>query len=197
MSAPLRHDLGSGPNPADVYVGVDSAFSGVGFVCCDLASGRPWPFADESVDELRSSHFIEHVPASDVVARQYVDNICNGERVRSPSAWLTAYGRRDALIWVFEEAWRVAKPGALFHLSWPSLYDEQTGAFQPWAFADPTHRRFIPKQFLHYLSAADRASLQVPYDWRCNWVELPGGVQILRGGLVREVSIDLRKEPMP
>lgn len=191
----LRLDLGSGPKPSAGYTGVDlePAEEVYGF---DLASGQPWPFADGSVEELRSSHFIEHVPPEVVEARHFVE--LGGSRVVEPTSWVKRHCFRDALVWVMEEAWRVAKPGALFHLSWPSLYDEQTGAFQPWAFADPTHRRFIPKEFLHYLSAQDRARLGVAYDWRCNWVIAQGsGQQRNLGGDIREIAVDLRKEPLP
>ena len=55
-------DLGCGKNKREGFSGVDSiAFDGVDVVC-DLTVA-PWPFADGSVEEVHSSHFIEHLTA--------------------------------------------------------------------------------------------------------------------------------------
>lgn len=186
-----RLDLGSGPEPAEGYEGVDVC-EGERVVTFDLVSGHPWPFDGGSVEALRSSHFIEHVPLTVVHARQYMSP--RHEPSEVITGWVQGYGQRDALVWVFEEAWRVAQLGARFELSWPALRDEQTGALQPWAFADPTHRRFIPKEFLHYLSAEDRKRLGLWYDWRCNW-RVERGSQVSRGQ-VKELSVTLVKEPL-
>ena len=60
----MRLDLASGPCPAEGYQGVDvRSFPGSQQV--DL-SVYPWPWPDNSVDALRSSHYVEHV--SDLVA---------------------------------------------------------------------------------------------------------------------------------
>ena len=60
MSDPIRLDLGCGKNKAQGYVGVDSLpFENVDVVC-DLAAGR-WPWDDGTVDEVRCSHFVEHL----------------------------------------------------------------------------------------------------------------------------------------
>jgi SAM-dependent methyltransferase len=60
--APLvKLDLGCGQSKADGFQGVD-AYEAPGVdVVHDLLE-FPWPFADKSVDEVRSSHFLEHVP---------------------------------------------------------------------------------------------------------------------------------------
>ena len=141
----LRLDLGSGQNPRKGFVGVDSApldLPGSRFVQVDLACGKPWPWPNESVDELASSHFIEHLPATEVYA---------------PG------GRQDALFWFFDECYRIAKPGCLFHLRWPALESAQ-------AFMDPTHRRFIPRQTLNYLGADWRRRCGLDhYRVACNW----------------------------
>jgi Methyltransferase domain len=58
--APLKIDLGCGPNPREGFVGVDMfKMKGVDIVC-NLAKDK-WPFADNSVDEAHASHFIEHL----------------------------------------------------------------------------------------------------------------------------------------
>jgi hypothetical protein len=137
----IKLDLGCGSRPKDGFSGVDIVGPDVDFLI-DLASGHRWHFQTSSVDALASSHFIEHIPA---------------EYVQTPD------GGQDALFWFFDEAWRIAKPGALFELRWP-------GYNSVWAFQDPTHRRFIPVQALAYLSIKSRAELGVSqYNVRCDW----------------------------
>lgn len=56
----LRLDLGAGSNPREGFHGVDiRKLPEVGTVF-DLRK-TPWPWANESVDEAVSSHFIEHL----------------------------------------------------------------------------------------------------------------------------------------
>ena len=103
----MKLDLGSGPNPRDGHVGVDlNPPDHPWGVCFRFGTGEPWPFADESVEALYSSHLIEHIPSG------------------------TALGR-DTLAQFFEEAWRVAKPEATFFLRWPSIIDEETRQWLP------------------------------------------------------------------
>jgi len=63
----IRLDLGCGKNKKEGYTGVDSiAFDGVDVVH-DLAS-TPWPFDDDSVDEIHASHFVEHLTGTQRIA---------------------------------------------------------------------------------------------------------------------------------
>jgi hypothetical protein len=143
--AVLRLDLGSGPRPAEGFEGVD-VVDGVTDHTVNLCDGHTWPWADSSVDELRSCHFIEHIDAG------YV--------------WTTEKPARrlDALLWFFDEAFRIAKPGAVFKVQWPALQSVR-------AFQDPTHRRFIPAQMIHYLSREGRKAMGVEhYGATCNWI---------------------------
>lgn len=145
----LKLDLGSGAKPvAEGWTGVDlrPPSDGVEF---DFSSGRSWPFADESVSELHSSHLIEHLEKKRVVVPTQPP-----ERER----------RQDLLFWFFEEAYRVAQPGARFTVRWPALRNDD-------AFADPTHYRQLPIGFLLYLSTEGQRARNVEsYDVRCNWV---------------------------
>jgi SAM-dependent methyltransferase len=55
----LRLDLGCGTKKKDGYIGIDSRqFDGVDQVV-DLS--QPWPWADDSVDEVNCAHLIEHL----------------------------------------------------------------------------------------------------------------------------------------
>jgi hypothetical protein len=59
----LKLDLGCGKNKQSGFFGVDSRqFDGVDKVL-DLT--KPWPWGDDSVDEVHSSHFVEHLDAEE------------------------------------------------------------------------------------------------------------------------------------
>lgn len=157
----IRLDLGSGSRPRDGFLGVDIAEL-PGVKTFDLVSGSRWPWADGSVDELCSSHFIEHIPADTVEIMH-----------PNPSApYITRRVAQDRLLFFFDEAYRVIRPGGLFHLVWPSLKSTD-------AFRDPTHRRFLPLEFTHYLSREARETMGVShYVASCNWVVVEGGVNL-------------------
>jgi SAM-dependent methyltransferase len=63
----VKLDLGCGPNKKEGYTGVDSMkFDNVDIVH-DLTV-TPWPFDDDSVDEIHASHFVEHLTAPQRIA---------------------------------------------------------------------------------------------------------------------------------
>lgn len=81
-AVPLKLDLGCGPGKKMGFIGVDSLqFPGVDVVM-DLR--QPWPWPDNSVEEVHSSHFVEHL-------------------------WNT--DERPERVHFVNELWRVLKPG--------------------------------------------------------------------------------------
>jgi hypothetical protein len=63
----MKLDIGCGPNKAAGFEGVDSiAFPGVDHVL-DVRQ-TPWPWADGSIEEVHSSHFLEHLTGAERVA---------------------------------------------------------------------------------------------------------------------------------
>lgn len=130
----LRLDLGCGKNPREGFEGVD--FFAEAQHRVNLFQ-FPWPWADESVEQLHCSHFIEHTPAC------YV-GVDNAYRLVP-----TESGDRDLLLRFFDECHRVLAKGGVLQLIWPALQSVR-------AFQDPTHRRYIPMETMHYLSAAWR-----------------------------------------
>lgn len=63
----LRLDLGSGPHPSFGFTGVDSIAFSPEIAQCNLgAYGWPWP--DNSVDEAKASHVIEHLTGQQRIA---------------------------------------------------------------------------------------------------------------------------------
>lgn len=147
-SIEVKLDLGGGQNPRE------------GFECVDLYEGAkhrvdlfkfPWPFADNSVDELNANHFIEHIPAREVTA----DDLTDQSRIE--------FLGQDMFFAFFDECWRILKPGAWMSLVWPALQSVR-------AFMDPTHRRFIPLESMSYLSVDWRKSQGLDhYRVRCHF----------------------------
>lgn len=88
---PLRIDLGAGKSPKAGFIGADRIDFGNGNQVVDLAKGN-WPWADSSVDEAHSSHFLEH---------------------------LTNFNGKWERVKFFNELYRVLKPGASCLLVFP------------------------------------------------------------------------------
>lgn len=177
----MKLDLGSGPTPQHDHLGVDvferppvvGQHHGVINFRFSLV-GERWPFESESAEALYSSHLIEHLPAANT------------------------FYHKDVLARFFEEAWRVAKMGALFTLRWPALVDERTGKWLPSAFFDPTHRRFIPREQLLYFSAQGRREMGVEqYGFECNWtiVEMAQRALTTDESVIEYIAV-LRKAPL-
>jgi len=60
LTTPIKLDIGCGSNKKPGFHGVDQyAMPGVDSVF--RIGGEKWPFADNSVDEAHSSHFLEHL----------------------------------------------------------------------------------------------------------------------------------------
>ena len=127
-------DLGCGDHCAPGYEGVDLFAEGAPHRI-DLLT-FPWPWATSSVDALRCSHFIEHVPMV------YVTRGNTYELVQRQ-------GTVDLLLAFFNECWRILKPNGTMLVVTPALQSVR-------AFQDPTHRRFLPPQFYPYLNVEVR-----------------------------------------
>lgn len=58
---PVRLNLGAGPSPLEQWINIDIEPRFRPDCRVDLGR-RPWPFGDGSVDELRATHILEHMP---------------------------------------------------------------------------------------------------------------------------------------
>jgi predicted SAM-dependent methyltransferase len=79
----IRLDIGSGPNPHEGFTGVDA--------CCaseNVTAAPMWklPYGDSSVDQILSSHALEHIPK-----RMVVPTLMEWNRVLKPDAPLTIF----------------------------------------------------------------------------------------------------------
>ena len=107
----MKLEIGGGLAVAPGFVNLDPVH-GEGDLRRRVQDGIPLP--DLSVDEVRASHVLEHVPAPDRVA-------------------------------VFNEVWRVLKPGGRFEVIVP--------LFPDWgAIADPTHVSYWVEQSFWYFT---------------------------------------------
>ncbi len=147
-TAELKLDLGCGQSPKEGYEGVD-LYSKDAKHKVDLFK-FPWPWADSSVDELHSSHFVEHIPDAYICKKHGAESI-------------PCEGAQDLLFAFFDEAYRILKPGAKFHVITPACRSER-------AFQDPTHRRFIAQSTFFYLNVDWRRIQKLDhYNVKCNF----------------------------
>lgn len=145
-SPTLKLDLACGQTPLDGFEGVD--------LWCKTAKHQvdlqryPWPWADNSVDEVFCSHYCEHIPM------EYVDE--RGDVTTS------ALGK-DALFKFFDELWRVLKPDAWATIIVPCARSNR-------GFQDPTHRRFfVAETFMYLFAEMRRANKLDHYNVSCNF----------------------------
>lgn len=101
---------------------------------CEDHKGQPIP--ESSVDELNCSHYIEHIEMV------MIDKAGKVVRPGEPGY----ADAKDALFAFFDEAYRILKPGGIFHVVCPAARSER-------AFQDPTHRRFIARDTWNYFWA--------------------------------------------
>ena len=148
-------DLASGQNCKEGFEGVDLWSSNAKHKV-DLLK-FPWPFDDDSCEELHCSHFIEHIPLRNVEGRDIVHKSAD------------RYLDEDMLFAFFDECYRILRKDGSLTVVCPSAKNER-------AFQDPTHRRFIVQATFVYLDKAWRESqglghYKVHSDWtgNCNF----------------------------
>lgn len=124
----MRIEIGGGTIPKQGYQNLDPAH-GKG-VWKRMAQGDPWPVGDNTVDDVRASHVMEHVAAG-------------ADRIQ-----------------VMNEAHRVLKPGRLFEIIVPLIMVRNEMVQGWWAWSDPTHisQWVYPESFLYFCDGAFRAN---------------------------------------
>jgi predicted SAM-dependent methyltransferase len=165
----LRLDLACGQTPREGFEGVDFLAPNP-MHRVDLMK-FPWPWKDNSVTELHSSHFIEHIACREVEERDL-----RMELVRNDGARKSAHEKleelkkewvgRDMFFSFFDECWRILKDGGKMTVVCPAARNDR-------AFQDPTHRRFIVAQTFLYLWKKWRVDnkldhYRVKCDFDCN-----------------------------
>jgi predicted SAM-dependent methyltransferase len=141
----LRLDLGCGQTPREGFEGVD--LRGLYAKHAVDLFKFPWPFESESVDELYSSHLVEHIPAREIEARDIrvalgplgvIDNDASEARA-------DRFVGQDMFFAFMDECYRIMKTDAWMTVVVPSGRSNR-------AFMDPTHRRFLMQETFLYLA---------------------------------------------
>jgi len=189
---PLKLDLGAGQSPREGFEGVDLHAAETKHRV-DLFK-FPFPWEDDSVDELHSSHFVEHLPAREVEERDIAKVRCPECLMEQPPK-ATAYAHRvdtkdggvvcSRVRQVIERVpvhqLQTKFVGqdfffAFFDECWRILKHDATmtvvipNARCNRAFQDPTHRRFIVAETFGYLLRDWRTANKLDhYRVRCNF----------------------------
>lgn len=139
MANKVRIDLACGDSKKRGFIGVDIVKTSSTDVVHDL-NVYPWPFEDNSVDEIHCSHYIEHIPHD-----------------------IPGEDKRDGLIQFMDECYRILKKGGKLTLIAP--YGKSTRAL-----GDPTHRRsIVDETFLYYHKEWIKNNKLEHYNINCNF----------------------------
>jgi predicted SAM-dependent methyltransferase len=139
IETPTKLDLGCGANALDGFTGVDG-FAEEADIKLDLLQ-FPWPFDDNTVEEVHCSHFVEHIPH------------------RMPE-----WGPGLDGLWRFmDEVWRICKHDAQVRIVHPHANSDR--ADQDW-----THERRLNQNSWNYANRAWREANQLShYMGVCNF----------------------------
>jgi len=149
----VKLDFGCGQHPKEGYEGVD-LYAPNAQHKVDLWK-FPLPWADNSVDEIYSSHFLEHLPMREVEERDLYPEAVGELRQELLG--------KDFLFAFIDECWRILKPGALMDIYVPNARSNR-------GFQDPTHRRFFVEHTFGYFSSGWRQANGLDhYRTKCNF----------------------------
>lgn len=180
----VKLDLACGQNVREGFEGVDLLAPGTRKI--DLLK-FPWPIADSSVDELNCSHFIEHIPARDVEARDLVPlPTKEQQKLADAIAERSRFIGQDMFFAFFDECWRILKTDGWMHVVTPTARSNR-------GFQDPTHRRFIVAETFGYLWRDWRVANKLDhYRVRCNFIsEVNSNVDAALGMRAPEVQQEM------
>jgi len=138
----LKLDLACGNHKREGYIGIDIAETGEVDHVLDLEV-FPWPIESESAEEINCSHYIEHIPHTNLLGdiKQIMNEVTSFEEFKERVLDIKA---QDGFIKFINEVYRILKPGGKVHIVapyWSSV--RQVG--------DPTHVRPIAESTLWYL----------------------------------------------
>lgn len=155
----IKLDLGCGQAPKEGFEGVDVR-GGKAKHVVDLFK-FPWPFKDDSVDEIHASHLLEHVPAREVEKRDVSGYDIHGHEQKM--GFDETYLGADMLFAFMDECYRILKVDSWMHVVVPSGRSNR-------AFWDPTHRRFFMQEtFLYFASDWRKMNGLDHYRVKCNF----------------------------
>ncbi len=139
----VKIDLACGGNKKEGFKGVDISDLESVDIVHDL-NVYPWPFEDDSVDEINCSHYVEHIPHLGVQAALKVSNTFEEFKEKLSND-------KDGYIKFFNELYRILKPEGKATITTPHYMSIR-------AFGDPTHQRYVGDFSFFYLNKEWRDS---------------------------------------
>ena len=138
MVEKINIDLACGANKKEGFLGVDIAdVKGVDVV--HNLTKYPWPFEDNSVDEINCSHYVEHIPHENL--RGILEESNSFEEFKEKALEID----RDGLIKFMNEVYRILKPKGRALITAPHYMSIR-------AFGDPTHVRYVGDFSFYYFN---------------------------------------------
>lgn len=109
----MKLDIGCGEKPTEGYTGVDKIFGPVKWD----AEKEPLPFEDNSIEEIRASHFLEHVSyrATVAVLMEFLRVLRPGDTIRPGGELLIEV---PDLKWCISQ-WEACDPN--MYITWPFM----------------------------------------------------------------------------
>ncbi len=163
-------DLACGDRKQEGFIGVDRcSIQGVDIVH-DLET-YPWPFENESIDEIFCSHYIEHLSHNNInsIIKEVLDQSDDFNSFKD-SLTKKLDLPLDGLILFMDECWRILKPEGKMIILVP--YYTSMRSVQ-----DPTHQRVICEASMLYFNKGwrvanklDHYGIKSSYDYSYGYV---------------------------
>lgn len=110
----IKLDLGCGDNKKEGFTGVDKFKTPSVDVEHDLFT-FPWPFESESVEEVHSSHFIEHIPQ--YTRPRFYEELCRILVPGGKALLIAPYGKSARALQDFTHEWPPIVEGSFLYLN--------------------------------------------------------------------------------
>jgi len=136
-------DLACGDSKREGFTGVDIADLESVDIVHDL-NVYPWPFEDDSIDEINCSHYVEHIPHLGVQAALKTSETFEEFKEK-------LLDDKDGFVKFFNEVHRILKVGGKVTVVMPHYMSVR-------AFGDPTHQRYVGDFSFYYLDKGWRDS---------------------------------------
>lgn len=180
----LRLNLGCGNrlrNPANGWLNCDKR-AGVGIDRVVDLFKVPWPFEDNSVDEVYMSHLVEHIPHEIKEAKpgdypDYLRTLSWEGRTHVAIQWQARWDELknlDGFLAFFAEVWRICKHEAKVVVKVPYGFSNQ-------GLQDPTHTRYMVGPSFAYLTDETNNLYYVPLRFKTVACEAQIRAEDLRG----------------